>query len=127
MTAPMIDIAAERVLSIVPGNGGQKGITSKLANIPIDSPDYVYMLAAFSFDLFRRLQYMYKLAQQFSDRIPSDIAREILADHDALNAEGLSWKQRAEAAEAVMLRLHGELADSWEANLKVAAGGGAQG
>jgi len=120
-----IDIAAERVLSIIPGNGGPKGITSKLASVEVGSPDSVYMVAAFCFDVMRRLQYMYKLARPFAYQIPPDVAQEILADHDAINADGLSWRERAEAAEQIMLRLHGELADQWEHNLRQAAGQGA--
>lgn len=116
-----IDIAAERVLSIIAGNGGQHGRTAKLASVEVGSPDSVYMVAAFCFDLFRRLQYMYKLAQPFADQIPPEIAREILADHETMNAEGMSWRDRAEQAEAIMLRLHGELADEWERNLRRAA------
>jgi hypothetical protein len=117
-----IDVAAERVLSIVMGNGGQHGRTEKLASVEVGSADSVYMIAAFCFDLFRRMQYMYKLAQPFADQIPPEIAQEILADHEAMNAEGLDWRGRAEQAEAIMLRLHGELAEQWERNLRRAAG-----
>lgn len=116
-----IDIAAERVLSIVLGEGGPKGRTAKLASVEVGSADSVYMLAAFCFDLFRRLQYMSKLARPFADQIPPEIAREILADQEAINADGLNWRQRAEAAEQIMLRLHGELADEWDSNLRRAA------
>src|SRR4051812_13965060 len=117
-TDQTIDIAAERVLSVIMGNGGQKGLTRKLDSVEIGSPDSVYMVAAFCFDLFRRMQYMYRLAQPFDDLIPPETAREILADHDSMNADGLSWRERAERAETIMLRLHGELAQDWEQNLR---------
>lgn len=117
-----IDVAAEKVLSIVPGNGGPHGFNAKLESVEVGSADSVYMVAAFCFDAMRRLQYMYKLARPLADQIPPDIAQEILADHDEINADGLTWRQRAEAAERIMLRLHGELANEWENNLRHAAG-----
>jgi hypothetical protein len=121
MSDQTIDIAADRVLSVILGNGGQKGRTPKLASVEIGSPDSVYMVAAFCFDLFRRMQYMYKLAQPFADLIPPETAREILADHESMNADGLTWRERAERGEQIMLRLHGELADEWERNIRRAA------
>jgi hypothetical protein len=121
-TDDTINIPPERVLSILPGNGGPKGFTSKLGSVEVGSPDSVYMVAAFCFDVMRRLQYMYKLARPYADQIPPNVAQEILADHDAINADGLSWQQRAETAEQIMLRLHNELAGQWEQNLRQAAG-----
>ena len=115
------DIAAERVLSVIPGNGGPHGLTKKLQSVEIGSPDSVYMVAAFCFDLVRRMQYMYRLAQPFAELIPPETAREILADHETINGAGLTWRERAERAEEIMLRLHGELAEEWETNLRHAA------
>jgi hypothetical protein len=121
MPSETIDIAAEKVLSVILGNGGQKGLTRKLTSVEMGSADSVYMVAAFCFDLFRRMQYMYKLAQPFAELIPPESAREILADHESMNAEGLSWRERAERGEEIMLRLHAELAEEWERNIRRAA------
>jgi hypothetical protein len=114
-------LAIPKALAVIPGNGGARGLTAKLASVEVGSPDSVYMVATFCFDLHRRLQYMAKITRTLAEHIPSDIAREMLADDEAIKA-GAGWRERAEAAERIMLRLHGELSEDWERELRRAAG-----
>jgi hypothetical protein len=118
------DITALKALAVLPGNGGTKGRTPKLASVKVGSADSVYMLATFCFDLYRRLQYVAKVARPLAEHLPPEIAREMLADNEVIDG-GPGWRERAEAAEAIMLRLHEELSDDWERELERAAKGSA--
>jgi hypothetical protein len=86
-----------------------KRSTPKLATVEVGTPDSYYLLATYCFDLSRKLMYLSKVATPFSDSVPAELAQEILSDTDAINAPGLTWRQRAETAETIMLRLHDEL------------------
>lgn len=95
--------------------------TGKLASVEVGSPESFYLLATYCFDLSRKLEYLSKVARPFASQIPPELAHEILEDTDAINAKGLTWQERAEAAEKIMLRLHHELADDHERALKESA------
>lgn len=115
-----IDSTASRALAVLPGNGGTRADSPKLASVEVGSPDSVYMLATFCFDLYRRLQYMAKIARPLAEHMPPEIAREMIADNEEINA-GKGWRERAETAEKIMLRLHRELSGDWERELRRAS------
>lgn len=118
----MNDDSVARVLSVLPLGTGTHGDTVKLGSVKVGDPESVYMVATFCFDLFRRLQYVAKVALPFGDHMPPEIAREILKDDADINA-GKNWRERAETAEQVTRRLHRELAGEWERRLERAAQG----
>ena len=85
-----------------------KGVTKKLESVEVGTPDSFYLLATYCFDLSRKLQYLSKAARPFADRVPPDLEQEIREDTQRI--DGLDpWKERAEEAERIMLRLHEEL------------------
>ena len=82
------------------------------------------MVATFCFDLQRKLEYLCKATLEYESRMDSGLAREILADNEALQADGLSWKQRAELAEEIMLRtVPRDRSSAWREGLQRAAKG----
>ena len=85
-----------------------KGRDPKLARVEVGTPEAYYLIATYCFDLERKLEYLTKVARPFAQYMPQDLAQEIDEDTAAINADGLSWQQRAIAAEAIMIRLHEE-------------------
>jgi|RhiMethySRZTD1v2_1073278.scaffolds.fasta_scaffold966970_1 hypothetical protein len=113
-------LSVPQALSVVPGNGGIKGRTDKLKSVTVGSPESVYMALSFCFDLYRRLLYMAQPAGALREHIPPELAKTILKDDEAIDkADG--WRGRAEAAQRIMLRLHGELSADWQKALERAA------
>jgi hypothetical protein len=115
-------LALPRALSVLPGSGGVKGKSDKLASVTVGSPESVYMVATLCFDLYRRLLYMSKPARALREHIPMELAQEILNDDAAINAAD-GWEGRAKAAQEIMLRLHKELSKDWQRALERAAEG----
>jgi hypothetical protein len=77
----------------------------KLATVEPGSIDAYYMLAAFCFDLARKMEYMYKATRRFAEYADAAPAAQVLADNKRINAPGRSWKQVAETTEGILLRL----------------------
>jgi hypothetical protein len=94
---------------------------AKLGSVKIGSDESYYMLAAFCFDLSRKMNYLYRAAREFASEADPTLAQQVIADNDAINAQGLSWEQRARAAEAIMLRTVEELTDEHEQVLRKVA------
>jgi hypothetical protein len=86
----------------------------KLESVKIGSEEGYYMLAAFCFDLSRKMNYLYRAAREFAPQADPALARQLIQDNNAINAHGLTWEQRARAAEAIMLRTVEELTDEHE-------------
>jgi hypothetical protein len=84
---------------------------SKLSSVKIGSDDSYYMLAAFCFDLSRKVNYLFRAAREFAPEADPELARQLLEDNEAINADGLSWEQRARNAEAILMRTVNELSD----------------
>lgn len=94
---------------------------SKLKSVEPGSVDAYYMLAAYVFDLSRKLEYVYKASRQFALQADPALAAEIKKDNEALGALGANWKAVAEKAEEILLRLYREIAEEHEILLKLAA------
>ena len=75
------------------------------------SEDAFYMLAAYCFDLQRKMEYLYLVTRPYGESGDPDAAEERLADQLYINEPGLSWKQRAFRAEARMLELRRRIGD----------------
>lgn len=97
----------------------------KLAEVEPGSPESFYMLATFCFDLSRRMNQLYKATRALARAAEPELASEILRDNEAINKAGMSWQQRAEAAEQIMLRLVAEIGEEHQAVLREIAGGAA--
>jgi len=94
------------------GQGPVRGFTGKLDSVkgPKDHEAF-YLVAAYCFDLMRRLEYLIKVARPFFDRVPPDLSVRFMLDSEKINAPD-TWKGRAEAAEKVMLDLLKESSDA---------------
>jgi hypothetical protein len=98
-----------------------KGVTPKLSTVRPGSADFDFMLATFCFDLARRLNYAFKATRGFAAYADPALASEVLKDNEAINREGLTWEQRARAAEEIMLRTTGEIEAEHDRLLREAA------
>jgi len=120
----------DKIKAMLGGLGGlgdtpMRKQTEKLKSVEPGSVESFYMVAAFCFDLQRRMEYMCKATLDYESGMDSGLAREIIADNEALQADGLSWKQRAELAEKIMLRLYKQIGARHERALQQAAARGA--
>jgi hypothetical protein len=104
-------------------DGSQQHETPKLKSVEPGSVEAYYMLAAFCFDLARKLDYVFKATKAFAEYADRGLASEVKDDYDYLYDRRVkTWKERAERAEEVLLRLYNEIAKDHEALLKRAAG-----
>lgn len=103
-------------------DGSQQHEEPKLKSVKPGSDEAFYMLAAFCFDLARKLDYVFKATRAFADYADRDLAGEVKADYDYLYDRRLkTWRERAERAEEVLLRLYREIGKEHEALLTRAA------
>jgi hypothetical protein len=103
-------------------DGSQQHETRKLDSVEPGSVEAYYMVAAFCFDLARKLDYVFKATKAFADHADGDLAREVKADYDVLYDRRVkTWKERAERAEEVLLRLYDEVAKDHDRLLERAA------
>jgi hypothetical protein len=98
-------------------------LSPKLSSVEAGSVEGFYMLATFCFDLQRKLEYVCKANLDYISRMDPELAREIVTDNETIGADGLSWRERAERAEEIMLRLHREIGAQHEQGLQQALGG----
>ena len=95
----------------------------KLNSVQPASEEAFYMLATFCFDLQRKLEYVTKATLKFEAQMDRELAQRIISENDTINAEGLTWRQRAELAETATRKLHEEIGDQHEKGLRQAARG----
>jgi hypothetical protein len=67
---------------------------------PAESEGF-YMLAAYCFDISRKLWYVFQATKQYALEADRDLARQILADDERLEAEA-TWEGRAKTAERIL-------------------------
>lgn len=84
--------------------------------------DPVYLALTYCFDLMRRMEYVFKATKAFALSADPELAREIQADNEAINRDGLTWKERSGKAEEIMIRLYTEVGEEHERLLKKSAG-----
>jgi len=97
-----------------------KGRTSKLDTVR-SRDEFDFMLATFCFDMARRLNYIFKATRGFAASADEALAGEVFADNERINADGLTWEQRARVAEEIMIRLTGEIEGEHDALIRQAA------
>ena len=99
-----------------------KGFTDKLAKIDVKSPEAFYLLATYCFDLERKLEYLVQVTRPYAPFLPPALAVQMAEDTAIINQEGISWEQRAIAAQTIMIRLYRENGgDEYEQTLKEAS------
>ena len=94
----------------------------KLESVKVGSPESYYMLAAFCFDLSRKVNYLFRGTRDFASEADQELARLLIQDNDAIYEPGLTWEERARRAEAIMLRSVDELTEEHERVLHEVAG-----
>jgi hypothetical protein len=103
-------------------DGNQEHESPKLASVKPGSVEAYYMVAAFCFNLTRKLHYMFKATKGFAGNADGKLAQEIKKDNEYLYDRSMTtWKERAERAEKVMLRLYGDIHEEYERLLEEAA------
>jgi hypothetical protein len=98
------------------------GSSPKLESVKIGSDESYYMLAAFCFDLSRKVNYLFKGTRDFAPEADPELAQRLIEDNEAISESGLTWAERARRAEAIMLRSAGELGEQHERVLNEVAG-----
>jgi acyl-CoA reductase-like NAD-dependent aldehyde dehydrogenase len=88
--------------------------TPKLASVGNDPEQRFYLLATYCFDAARKLEYVYKATRRYALEADPALAAEIKQDNEALSAARKDWKQSAETAERILLRLLEETAEDHE-------------
>lgn len=79
--------------------------TPKLSSVDPKSIDGFYLLAAYCFDLARKMEYLFLATRDFARAADSVLAREIKTDNAQVYGTGASWREIAEREEAIILRL----------------------
>jgi hypothetical protein len=74
-----------------------------------DPDERFYMLAAYCFDLSRKLKYISLVLKDFFPDGDPVVARTVLRDNEYIDPGNVSWEVSARRAEEVMLRLYDEL------------------
>jgi hypothetical protein len=100
-----------------------KGATPKLESVGEDVNERFYMLAAFCFDLSRKLKYICLTLREFWDDADPEFAKRILQHNEFINPpppDGpLPWGEMAKRAEEVMKGLWEEIRkEGFEQNLR---------
>ncbi|MBI4501643.1 MAG: hypothetical protein HY700_10825 [Gemmatimonadetes bacterium] len=92
------------------------GKNRKLASVEPGSVDAFYMVAAYCFDLTRKIHYIYKAARPLFDQRTTAIApevrtlaQEIIRDRDRIRSAGRNWKAMAEILEEIILAQYDEI------------------
>jgi hypothetical protein len=105
---------------------GRGGATTPTPGGPVrpNTEEGFYLLATFCFDLERKMEYLYRATRAFALQGNPAIARELLADQESFNVEGLTWKERAKRSEARLRELQRKFGPEHERLLRQVAGGG---
>lgn len=88
---------------------GRRTPPSPDAPVRPNTQEGYFLLATYVFDLERKMEYFYRATRGFAPKGDPATARELLADEDSINGDGLTWKERAKRAEARMLELQRQI------------------
>lgn len=91
----------------------QRGLTPKLGSVGSDPDERFFMLAAYCFDLSRKMKYISLALQEYYGDAPPEFARKI-RDHERYinprpEEKFISWREMAERSEEVMKELWSEV------------------
>jgi hypothetical protein len=82
--------------------------TKKLRDLDPKSPEAFYMLATICFDLARKMEYLSEVTFGFGENADRKVARDMYNDYERINKEGLSWEERANIVEGIVLERYGK-------------------
>lgn len=99
--------------------------SDKLKGIKPGSDEAFYLLAAYCFNLSRKLEYFFLATREFGSEADRAVVQRLKRDRDELARAGTEWRAIAEKEEELMRRLYDEIKDDYEALWKrVTEGGG---
>ncbi len=87
----------------------------KLEGLKPGSDEAFYMLAAFCFNLSRKLEYFFLATREFGRDADRAVAQRLKRDRDELARAGSDWRSIAVKEEELMRRIYGEIKDDYEA------------
>jgi hypothetical protein len=98
---------------------------NKLLGIKPGSDEAFYLLAAYCFNLSRKLEYFFLAAKEFGLDADRAVVQRLQRDRDELARAGSEWREIAEKEEELMRRLYDDIKNDYETLWKrVTEGGG---
>jgi hypothetical protein len=97
---------------------------NKLLGIKPGSDEAFYLLAAYCFNLSRKLEYFFLAAREFGLDADRTVVQRLKRDRDELARAGSEWREIAEKEEELMRRLYGEINNDYETLWKRLTEGG---
>jgi hypothetical protein len=105
--------AAELGMIALGTDDNHRGLTPKLGSVGSDPDERFFMLAAFCFDLSRKMKYISLALQEYYGDAPPEFARKIRDHERYINPRPeenfISWQLMAERSEEVMKDLWREV------------------
>jgi hypothetical protein len=92
-----------------------KMTSNKLKGIKPGSDESFYLLAAYCFNLSRKLEYFFLAAREYGLDADRAVVQRLKRDRDELARAGSEWRAIAEKEEELMRRLYDEIKDDYEA------------
>lgn len=89
--------------------------SNKLKGIKPGTEEAFYLLAAYCFNLSRKLEYFFLAAREFGIDADRAVVQRLKRDRDELARAGSEWRAIAEKEEELMRRLYDEIKDDYEA------------
>jgi hypothetical protein len=93
--------------------GSVHKLRPKLEGVDPNTPEAFYMLAAFCFDLSRKLDYIFLAMRRFAEETHPAFARRVLSDNGEAYGDP-DWEATARRTEEVFLRVLREIHEEHE-------------
>ncbi len=101
--------------------------SNKLKGIKPGSDEAFYLLAAYCFNVSRKLEYFFLAAKEFGLDADRAVVQRLKRDKDELARAGSEWRAIAEKEEELMRGLYGEIKNDYQTLWKrVTEGGGGE-
>jgi hypothetical protein len=87
----------------------------KLRGIKPVSDEAFYLLAAYCFNLSRKLEYFFLATKEFAPQADREVVERLARDREELSRAGSDWQAIAEKEEELMRRIYGEIQSDYDA------------
>lgn len=87
----------------------------KLQGIKPMSDEAFYLLAAYCFNLSRKLEYFFMAAKEFAPQADRAVVRRLAHDREELARAGSDWRAIAEKEEELMRRIFSDIKTDYDA------------
>jgi len=89
--------------------------SNKLKGIKPGSDEAFYLLAAYCFNLSRKLEYFFLALREYAPEAERAVVQRLQRDREELVKVGSEWKSIAEKEEELMRRIFDEIKDDYDA------------